>query len=104
MDHFEKFLREGKTPTLIRAAQTPVQFESIHPFLDGNGRLGRLLITFMLCADGALKEPMLYLSLYFEQRRKQEYDLLLAAVPRVANFLRPSLPDEPQCVKRSAPI
>jgi Fic family protein len=82
LDDFEKFLHDGKTPTLIRAALAHVQFESIHPFLDGNGRLGRLLITFMLCADGALKEPMLYLSLYFKQRRKQYYDLLQAVRDR----------------------
>ena len=49
LDNFEKFLHDKKTPTLIRAALAHVQFESIHPFLDGNGRLGRLLITFMLC-------------------------------------------------------
>jgi Fic family protein len=76
LDNFEKFLHDDKTPTLIRAALAHVQFESIHPFLDGNGRLGRLLITFLLCADAALKDPMLYLSLYFKQRRKQYYDLL----------------------------
>ncbi|MEK7726924.1 MAG: Fic family protein, partial [candidate division KSB1 bacterium] len=51
-------------------------FESIHPFLDGNGRLGRLLITFLLCAEGALSEPMLYLSLYFKQHRQAYYDTL----------------------------
>jgi Fic family protein len=76
LDNFEKFLHDDKTPTLIRAALAHVQFESIHPFLDGNGRLGRLLITFLLCAEDALREPMLYLSLYFKQRRKQYYDLL----------------------------
>jgi Fic family protein len=76
LDNFEKFLHDDKTPTLFRAALAHVQFESIHPFLDGNGRLGRLLITFLLCADAALKDPMLYLSLYFKQRRKQYYDLL----------------------------
>jgi Fic family protein len=78
LDNFEEFLHDQKTPSLIRAALAHVQFESIHPFLDGNGRLGRLLITFMLCADGVLKEPMLYLSLYFKTRRRQYYDLLQA--------------------------
>ncbi|HXQ04937.1 MAG TPA: Fic family protein [Bradyrhizobium sp.] len=82
LDNFEKFLHDDKTPTLIRAALAHVQFESIHPFLDGNGRLGRLLITFLLCADAALKDPMLYLSLYFKQQRKQYYDLLQAVRDR----------------------
>jgi Fic family protein len=82
LDNFEKFLHDGKTPTLIRAALAHVQFESIHPFLDGNGRLGRLLITFMLCADDVLKEPMLYLSLYFKAQRRRYYDLLQAVRER----------------------
>jgi Fic family protein len=82
LDNFEKFLHDDKTPTLIRAALAHVQFESIHPFLDGNGRLGRLLITLMLCADGALKQPMLYLSLYFKTRRQQYYNLLQAVRDR----------------------
>ncbi len=64
----EKFLHDQpvRTPVLIKAALSHVQFETIHPFLDGNGRLGRLLITFLLCAEGALSEPLLYLSLYFK--------------------------------------
>jgi Fic family protein len=82
LDNFEKFLHDERTPTLIRAALAHVQFESIHPFLDGNGRLGRLLITFMLCADGVLKEPMLYLSLYFKAQRRRYYDLLQAVRER----------------------
>lgn len=74
----EKFLHDDpvKTPLLIKAALAHVQFETIHPFLDGNGRLGRLLITFLFCAEGALREPLLYLSLYFKQHRQQYYDLL----------------------------
>jgi len=74
----EKFLHDEpvRTPLLIKAALAHVQFETIHPFLDGNGRLGRLLITFILCADGALSEPLLYLSLYFKRRRSEYYDLL----------------------------
>ncbi|KYC43647.1 cell filamentation protein Fic [Scytonema hofmannii PCC 7110] len=74
----EKFLHDEpeRTPVLIKAALSHVQFESIHPFLDGNGRLGRLLITFLLCAEGALSEPLLYLSLYFKTHRQLYYDLL----------------------------
>lgn len=67
---------EPKYPTLIRAALAHVQFETIHPFLDGNGRLGRLLITFMLCAEGLLQQPLLYLSLYLKTNRQTYYDLL----------------------------
>jgi Fic family protein len=84
LDNFEKFLHDDETPTLIRTALAHVQFESIHPFLDGNGRLGRLLITFMLCAEGVLKQPMLYLSLYFKTRRQEYYDLLQAVRDRGA--------------------
>jgi Fic family protein len=84
LDNFEKFLHDDKTPSLVRAALAHVQFESIHPFLDGNGRLGRLLITLMLCAEGVLKQPMLYLSLYFKKRRQEYYDLLQAVRDRGA--------------------
>jgi Fic family protein len=73
----EKFLHERDTyPVLLRAALAHVQFETIHPFLDGNGRLGRLLITLMLCEEMALSQPTLYLSLYFKTHRQQYYDLL----------------------------
>jgi Fic family protein len=79
MGALEKFLHEERSdlPPLIRAGLVHVQFESIHPFLDGNGRLGRLLITFLLCAAGALREPILYLSLFFKTNRQTYYDLLM---------------------------
>ena len=75
---FEMFLHDKnvKLPALIKAALVHVQFETIHPFLDGNGRLGRLLITFILCMEGILKEPLLYLSLYFKANRQDYYDHL----------------------------
>ncbi len=66
------------TPTLLRAALAHVQFETIHPFRDGNGRLGRLLVPLMLCAEGALDAPLLYLSQFFKGRRREYYDHLQA--------------------------
>ena len=63
-------------PVLMKAALAHVQFETIHPFLDGNGRVGRLLITLLLCSSNVLREPMLYLSLYFKTNRAQYYDCL----------------------------
>ncbi|MGY4199049.1 Fic family protein [Bradyrhizobium sp. USDA 4520] len=78
LDELERFLHAEHQgiPLLIKAALAHVQFETIHPFLDGNGRLGRLLITFLLCEAGTLKEPVLYLSLYFKTHRKRYYELL----------------------------
>lgn len=78
LDPFEKFLHDqpAPTPVLLKAALAHVQFETIHPYLDGNGRLGRLLITLLLCAEKALCEPLLYLSLYFKQNRAEYYDHL----------------------------
>jgi len=76
----EKFLHDDpvRTPSLIKAGLAHAQFESIHPFLDGNGRLGRLLVTFILCAEGALSQPLLYLSLYLKENRQEYYDSLQA--------------------------
>ena len=78
MGKLELFLHDQpeRTPVLLKAALAHVQFESIHPFLDGNGRLGRLLITLLLCSEKILKEPMLYLSLYFKTHRQRYYELL----------------------------
>jgi len=78
MSHLELFLHDRPEPTsvLLKAALAHVQFETIHPFLDGNGRLGRLLITLILCEQNVLHEPMLYLSLYFKMHRQYYYDLL----------------------------
>jgi Fic family protein len=74
----ERFLHDERQPypTLVKAALAHVQFETIHPFLDGNGRLGRLLISFILHHDGMLSRPLLYLSLYFKQHRSFYYELL----------------------------
>lgn len=78
MGALEKFLHDKSehTSTLLKAALAHVQFETIHPFLDGNGRLGRLLITLLLVSEGVLQEPLLYLSLYFKANRESYYDLL----------------------------
>ena len=73
MADLERFLHRPDIPTIIKAGLAHVQFETIHPFLDGNGRAGRLLITFMLCNAGVLREPLLYLSLYFKERRQEYY-------------------------------
>ncbi|MEI8206768.1 MAG: Fic family protein [Kiritimatiellales bacterium] len=78
MGALELFLHDQpeQTPALLKAALAHVQFETIHPFLDGNGRLGRLLITLLLCEQKVLKAPMLYLSLYFKTHRSRYYELL----------------------------
>jgi Fic family protein len=78
MGKLELFLHDEKlmiTP-LVRAALAHVQFETIHPFLDGNGRIGRLLIPLMLWSEGVLYEPLLYISLYFKKKRTQYYEKL----------------------------
>jgi Fic family protein len=81
MGRLEQFIHGDPTgehalPVLVRAALAHVQFESIHPFLDGNGRLGRLLIVLMRIDAGVLSQPLLYLSLFFKQHRSRYYELL----------------------------
>ena len=81
MGQLEQFIHGGpqgehSLPLLVRAALAHVQFETIHPFLDGNGRLGRLLIVLMLIDAGVLKQPLLYLSLFFKEHRSRYYELL----------------------------
>src|SRR5216684_7028220 len=72
MGDLERFLHSD-TPPLVKAALAHIQFETIHPFLDGNGRIGRLLITLLLCHDRVLREPLLYSSFYLKQHRQQYY-------------------------------
>ena len=77
MAALERFLHAPDAPgALVKAALTHVQFVTIHPFLDGNGRVGRLLIALILHHDGVLRQPLLYLSLYFKQHRAEYYRLL----------------------------
>lgn len=79
MEELEDFFyQEDYIPPLIKIAMIHSQFESIHPFLDGNGRMGRLLITFWLCQQGILTQPLLYLSYYFKKNRLEYYDRLMA--------------------------
>jgi len=81
----ERFLHaDTPLPTLVRIALAHVQFETIHPFLDGNGRVGRLLITFLLCQQHVLLKPVLYLSHYFKQHRQAYYERLQAVRDRGA--------------------
>jgi len=80
LGQLENFLHSARdtVPLLVRCALAHAQFETIHPFLDGNGRVGRLLVTLMLCEDGALTRPLLYLSLYLKAHRAEYYDRLTA--------------------------
>jgi len=78
LNAFERFMHDDQSrlPALIKAGLLHVQFETIHPFLDGNGRIGRLLVTLYLCVNGVLRKPLLYLSLYLKAHRKEYYRLL----------------------------
>ncbi|MBX4994869.1 Fic family protein [Rhizobium binae] len=78
LDAFEHFIHDDRSrlPALIKAGLLHVQFETIHPFLDGNGRIGRLLVTLYLCMNGVLRKPLLYLSLYLKSHRREYYRLL----------------------------
>lgn len=82
---FERFLHEDELPTLVTLAMAHYQFEAIHPFLDGNGRIGRLLVPLVCAARGILRWPMLYVSAYFEEHRSAYYDHLLN-VSRTGDF------------------
>ena len=78
LDNFERFLHDPEMPALLHAGVAHAQFETIHPFMDGNGRVGRLLITFLLVHRGVLHRPLLYLSLYLKRHRLDYYDALMA--------------------------
>ncbi len=79
---WEKFLHDGSLPPLVHAALAHSQFEAIHPFLDGNGRVGRLLITLLLIEKGVLPAPLLYLSAFFDATRQEYYARLLGVTER----------------------
>jgi Fic family protein len=76
LDSFEKYLYDDRLPLLVKLGLVHLQFETIHPFLDGNGRLGRLLLALLLCESKVLQEPLLYMSLYLKTHRDRYYELL----------------------------
>jgi Fic family protein len=108
LDAFEKYLHEKSVlPPLIRMALIHYQFEAIHPFLDGNGRIGRLLVTLLLCVEGLLSQPLLYLSAFFERHRSDYYGRLLAVSQRgrwvewIDFFLRAVATQAQDAIRRS---
>ena len=108
LSDFEKYLHEPPVlPPLVRLALIHYQFEAIHPFLNGNGRIGRLLITLLLCVEGLLPQPLLYLSAFFEHHRQEYYRLLMAVsqsgswTPWIAYFLRGIAEQSSDAVKRA---
>ena len=108
LDAFEKFLHGASTlPALVRLAILHQHFEAIHPFLDGNGRVGRLLITLLLCEWRLLPHPVLYLSAYFERTGSEYYGHLLAVNQRgawkewIGYFLEGVLSESDDAIRRS---
>ena len=108
LDRLEKFLHsETDLPHLVELALVHYQFEAIHPFLDGNGRIGRLLITLFLCQRAILTKPLLYLSAFFEQHRQEYYARLLEVSQKgawrdwIAFFLRAVIEQSGDAVRRA---
>ncbi len=108
LDRLEKFLHsDTELPPLVELALIHYQFEAIHPFLDGNGRIGRLLITLFLCQRGILTKPLLYLSAFFEHHRQEYYERLLEVSQRgawrewITFFLRAAIEQSGDAVRRS---
>jgi Fic family protein len=108
---FENYLHtQSNLPPLIRLALIHYQFEVIHPFLDGNGRIGRLLLTLLLCAEGLLPQPLLYLSAFFERHQQEYYRLLLAVSQSgawsewITYFLRGVADQSRDAIKRSSQL
>lgn len=76
MSALDRFLRSSTLPSLVKIALAHVQLETIHPFRDGNGRIGRLMISLLLCSSGLLSEPLLYVSVHLKTHRREYYDRL----------------------------
>lgn len=111
LDAFEKYLHaDSRYPPLVRMALIHYHFEAIHPFLDGNGRIGRLLVSLLLCAEGLLPQPMLYLSAFFEKHRNEYYHLLLSVsrngdwIPWIRFFLSAVEVQSKDAIRRSDTI